>query len=125
MCLEDILTKGSVNELINDSINDGGDCRTAPATPGLLNTNKRSNLKECSITSTRRYGPLRGPTSSSCGGLRPSTEGFFLLQKKILNLLFWPIFGNFLWPVVPLVTLSSNLSNFERNCKDQKNPKKF
>ena len=25
----------------------------------------------CTIMSTRRYGPLRGPTSSSCGGLRP------------------------------------------------------
>ena len=31
---KDIWTKGhSLNELIN---NDGGDCRTAPATPGLL-----------------------------------------------------------------------------------------
>ena len=33
-CLEDIWTKGSVNQ----SVNDGGDCKTAPATPGLLNT---------------------------------------------------------------------------------------
>ena len=31
---------------------------------------------------TRRYGPLRGPTSSSCGGLRPSAEAFFALQAK-------------------------------------------
>ena len=31
--MEDILTKGSVIQLINDR----GDCRTAPATPGLLN----------------------------------------------------------------------------------------
>ena len=23
---------------VNESMNDGGDCRTAPATPGLLNT---------------------------------------------------------------------------------------
>ena len=27
---------------------------------------------QCSIDSTRRYGPLRGRTSSSCRGLRPS-----------------------------------------------------
>ena len=32
-CLEYILTKGSLYELMND----GGDCWTAPATPGLLN----------------------------------------------------------------------------------------
>ena len=25
-----------MNELINQSVSDGGDCRTAPATPGLL-----------------------------------------------------------------------------------------
>ena len=31
-CLEHILTKGSLTELINY----GGDCRTAPATPGLF-----------------------------------------------------------------------------------------
>ena len=31
---------------------------------------------------TRRYGPLRGPTSSSCGGLRPSSEAFFALRAK-------------------------------------------
>ena len=35
-CLEDIWTKGWVNQSINQSITDGGDCRTAPATPGLL-----------------------------------------------------------------------------------------
>ena len=44
----------------------------------------------------RRYGPLRGPTSSSCGGLRPSAEAFFALRaKKELIMLFWPIFGIF------------------------------
>jgi hypothetical protein len=43
---------------------------------------------------TRRYGPLRGPTSSSCGGLRPSAEAFFALRaKKQLFMLFWPTFG--------------------------------
>ena len=28
---------------------------------------------------TRRYGPLHGPTFSSCGGLRPLTKVFFAL----------------------------------------------
>ena len=63
---------------------------------------------------TRRYGPLRGPTFSSCKGLRPR---FFLPfgQQKELIMLFLPIFGNFLCPVVTLVTFSSNISNFQRN----------
>ena len=59
---------------------------------------------------TRRYSPLRGLTSSSCGGLRPSAEAFFALRaKKELIILFWPIFGNFWCPVVTVVTFSSNL----------------
>ena len=64
------------------------------------------------IMITRRYDPLRGPTSSSCGGLRPSAEAFFALgAKKELFMLFWPIFGDFWCPVVTVVTFSSNLSN--------------
>ena len=27
-----------MTQSVNESVNDGGDCRTAPATPGLLNT---------------------------------------------------------------------------------------
>ena len=34
--LEYIWTKGSLTQSLNKSINHGGDCRTAPATPGLL-----------------------------------------------------------------------------------------
>ena len=45
------------------------------------------------ILSTRRYGPIRGPTSSSGGGLRPSAGAFFALRKKNLIMLFWPSFG--------------------------------
>ena len=61
---------------------------------------------------TRRYGPLRGPTSSSCGGLWPLAEAFFALwAKKELFMLFWPIFGNFWCPVVTMVTFSSNHGN--------------
>ena len=42
----------------------------------------------------RRYGPLRRPTSSSCGGLRQRT--FFALRaKKKLIMLLWPILGIF------------------------------
>ena len=41
-CLEDIQTKESViesnNQSINEWMNDGGDCRKASATPGLLIT---------------------------------------------------------------------------------------
>ena len=31
----------TITELMNELINDGGDCRTAPATPGLLNISDR------------------------------------------------------------------------------------
>ena len=55
---------------------------------------------------------LRGPTSSSCGGLRPSAEVFFVLwAKKELIMLFWPILGNSWCSVVTLVTLRSNHDN--------------
>ena len=41
-------------------------------------------------------GPLRGPTSSSCGGHRPLAQGFFCPsdKKKDLIMLFWPILGH-------------------------------
>ena len=70
--------------------------------------------------STRWYGPLRGPTSSSCGCLRPM---FFFLQKKSLLCCFGQFFTFFLCPVVALVNFSSNLSNFERNSKKEKKKK--
>ena len=28
----------TMSQSLNESVSDGGDCRTAPATPGLLNT---------------------------------------------------------------------------------------
>ena len=50
----------------------------------IFNCSLKLRLKE-----TRRYGPLRGPTSSSCGGLQPSAEAFFALRaKKDLIMLF-------------------------------------
>ena len=70
---------------------------------------------------TRRYGPLRGPTTSSCEGLRPLAEGFFaLLSKEEISMMFWPIFVIFWCPVVTMVTFSSNISNFTRKKKKKK-----
>ena len=79
-------------------------------TPPKFSKYKMRKLTDSNKQETRRYGPLRGPTSSSCGGLRPSAEAFFALRaKKVLILLFWPIFGDFWCLVVTLVTFSSNL----------------
>ena len=74
---------------------------------------------------TRRYSQLRGPTSSSCGGLRPWL--FLPFGQKIdLIMLFWPNFGNFWCSVVTIVTFSSNLSNFETKKSPKiSTPKKF
>ena len=33
-----------------------------------------------------RYGPLHGPTSRSCGGLWPSTEGFLPIRQNSFTL---------------------------------------
>ena len=66
------------------------------------------SMGNAALTKTRRYSPQREPTSSSSGGLRPSL--FLPFGQKIeLIMLFWPIFGNFWWPVVTMVTFSSNL----------------
>ena len=75
----------------------------------------------------KRYSPLRGLTSSSCGGLRPSAEAFFALRaKKELIILFWPIFGIFWSPVITLVTFSSNISNNNnKNNKIKEKSKNF
>ena len=75
------------------------------------------------LINTRRYSPLRGLSSSSCGGLRPTAEAFYALRaKKELFMLFWLTLGHFWCSVVTSVTFSSNLSNFEKNSK---NPKKI
>ena len=75
---------------------------------GLSFCNSRRIWKLCHnlySINTRRYGLLRGPTSSSCAGLRPR--------------LFLP-FGPFWCSVVTSVTFSSNLSNFKKNPKKSK-----
>ena len=51
----------------------------------LIRLQQRGGFSLCHmyiLMHTRRYGPLRGPTSSSCGGLRPSAEAFFALRAK-------------------------------------------
>ena len=55
------------------------------------------------FSTTRRYGPLRGPTSSSCGGLRPR---LFLPfgQKRA----YYAVLAHF-WH---FLVSSSNLGNF-------------
>ena len=53
---------------------------------------------------TRRYGPLRGPTFSSCRGLWPLAQAFFWTKKELI-MRFWPIFWQFL-------VSRSNLVNF-------------
>ena len=121
----------------------------------------------------RIYGPLRGPTSSSCGGLWPrlflelsmlpiilifvhetqftwcsllvcylkrrysplrglissSAEsygrGYFFGQKKRAFMLLVLILGQFCCSLVPSVTLSSDLSNFNKNPKKSKHLKKI
>ena len=46
---------------------------------------------------TRRCGPLRGPSSSSCGGLRPLAEAFFCPwgKKRSFYVCFCTNFGHF------------------------------
>ena len=56
------------------------------------------------VNRTRRCGPLRGPSSSSCRGLRQRPFLPFGQNKGFLYL-FWPKF----WSVL---VISSNLSNF-------------
>ena len=80
---------------------------------------------------TRRYGPLRRPSSSSYEGLWPSAEAFFSLRaKKGLIVQFWLISGNFWCSVVTFVTFSSNLNNVEEKYstkfkkKSKKKPQK-
>ena len=58
------------------------------------------------VTTTRRYGPLRGPTSGSCRGLQPAAEAFFALwaQQKP----YYAVLDNF-WQ---FLVFSSSLGNF-------------
>ena len=79
------------------------------------------------FNSARRYGPLRGLTSRSCGELWSSAEDFLALRaKKELLTLFVLILDNFWCSVVTSVVVCSYLSNFENDPKNLKKPtKKF
>ena len=61
---------------------------------------------------TRRYCPLCGPNSSSCGGLWPLPKAFFALRVKTT---YYSVLshGHFWCSVVTLVTFNSNLYNYE------------
>ena len=66
-----------------------------------------TSLNDPSLIATRRYSPLRGLTSSSCGGLRPTAEAFFALPAK--KRVFYAVFAYFR----PFLVFSSNFSNFK------------
>ena len=61
-------------------MNDGGDCRTAPATPGLLNIdeiNFAENSTLCSLTKLKG----RALSDSVCPGVAVNDEWFSSLTK--------------------------------------------
>ena len=71
------------------------------------------------------YGLLHGPSSSSCGGLQPSAEGFFALRAKKSSFhvaLF--ILGHFQCSVETLVTLKKTKTKKQTKQKKKNNPKK-
>ena len=70
----------------------------------LLKGNKGQQLN---FTSTRGYGLLRGPTSSSCGGLRPRLRLFLLLGQKKKRA-YYAVMAHF----KPFWVFSRNLGNF-------------
>ena len=77
----------------------------APRTYTVVHTRPTKCLttryKDPSIIPTKIYGPLRGLTSSSCGGLCPWAEAFFGQKQSLLCCL-----GQFL-------VSSSNFGNFK------------
>ena len=65
------------------------------------------------LNSTRRYGPLRGPSSSSCGGLRPSADAVFLFALRAKRHSKVNIQGDFFFSPPPNLTKSQALYKFE------------
>ena len=61
--------------------------------------------------SLKNSGPLRGPTSTSCGGLRPLDQAFFALLAK--KRAYHAVLARFM----QFLLSGSNLSNFEKNFK--------
>ena len=56
------------------------------------------------VNPTKRYGPLRGPSSSSCGGLRPLAEAFFARRA------YYTVLAHF-WH---FLVSRNNLGNFQQ-----------
>ena len=54
-------------------------------TPRLKAILKELNMSIPSFIIPRRYGPLHGPTSRSCGGLRPKAKVFLPLEHNKAN----------------------------------------
>ena len=80
---------------------------------GTLTDAQRSSISRSIFNTTRRYGSLRGPTSSSCGGLWPWLRAFFCpLGKKDPIIIFWPILGHPWCQVV--ITFISDLINIKK-----------
>ena len=75
------------------------------------------------VDGIRKYGPLWGPTSSSCGefGLWPRLFVALWAEKRPI-MLFWPILGLSCCAVVPLFTFSITI---KINFFYPKNAKKF
>ena len=67
----------------------------------------------CTFDFIIRYGPLRRPTSSSCGKASAFGRGFFRAKKGLI-MMFVPILGHFWCSVVTLGTFRSYLNNFEK-----------
>ena len=74
-----------------------------------------TNLLEMVLKVTRRDGPIRSPTSSSCRRLRPSAKAFLGPFGQIWHYYAAShrlILGHFWFSVVTVVILSNNLNNF-------------
>ena len=59
---------------------------------------------------TRRYGPLRGPTCSPCGGLRPSVKAFFFPLCKIRA--FYAVLAHYWLPTILWLGSGELINNF-------------
>mgnify|MGYP006908641815 CR=1 FL=1 len=97
------------------------DLRLSPPPPSLLGHRAGGTVwLKHSQKSLHRYcqllqPKLRGLTSSSCGGLWPSTKAFWAKNEHLT--LFVLILGHFWCSVVTSIMFSSNLGNFGKNPK--------
>ena len=85
-CLEDIWTKGSLKQSVSQLISNGGDWRTAPATPGLLITIKFWWSFPLSFSII--YYLLVFVIAKLCeANLKPSLHAFLFFYLFFLNML--------------------------------------